>query len=347
MDSEHRHSSSARRFGFTEKVAHAALGRREAKYMAYATILLGGSERDNHDLEHCWQAALNGRGVTNGIKHFFKMLCRELDSRLDTMTPEQVVALGDTHVSTHPCEFLNNFLSKKDWKVMEEIVHDGLLNRDSLTIILNHFADMHVEQAQAAISLRDDPTNPALRDIISTMHLRSNELCAILLTNSYRQHELDPATATEYATLAKEHGRAVRLGRIIEYHDDVLDFFKDYHDECRTGSPNPNTVITEYMRLIHDKPPEVRNEHLRKLGDFVEHAMHSRKRVMLADMPPELRLAMYEVVRKSEHEAEPLRQGSMRNHIAYDMSIDLVGAQIKKGWLPGESADNDIALSRR
>ena len=92
-----------------------------------------------------WQLLRRSKQGLHTLKTFYTLIYKELDDRLDTMAPEDILALGSVTLGNKPCDFLHNFLTKEDWEAANSFSEKGVIPPDDLIILMNLFADVHVK----------------------------------------------------------------------------------------------------------------------------------------------------------------------------------------------------------
>ncbi|MFM9889905.1 MAG: hypothetical protein ACKVOE_04560 [Rickettsiales bacterium] len=340
MHSNDAYSANSKTRFVTRHVARLSESNRKLGHGSIGAILIAGGEpffENSKDIVRYASLTPKAKDLVKASENFIKVFWKEMDKRFDSMQPEEILGSGAGGFGTTPCEFLQNpdIVTPSNWKIFSHAVDSGLYTKDELTILLNLMAETVIEGANAAVKIKAEPFNPEFRQELAVQHLRSAELSAILLTHVYKKRSVDSEKDVRFEDWEKIYPNASRMGRVLEYYDDILDIFDDLRDERRTGNPNANTIIAEYYQLLSKKQPEIRDECLQQLNNYLDSAdaKHSG-RFTLNDMPSDLRLALYEVIHKSERELSVVKERAphFADSVAYHLSLDMISARLRKGW---------------
>lgn len=280
------------------------------RYGLWVSLMLTGGDRmirTISDLKSYAQLFPNRKKALHAIKEIYKVTNQEIDDRLDAMSAQEVIDLGETSLGKEPCEFLNTLMTKKNWEAFKNAEDLGIISMDDSIRLGNIWSKISKDEAHIHLALKCNPFDTELRRQASDLHLATAEMTTMLMMHICRRktftEKQDPLTLD---TLRELYPKAALIGNILEKHDDICDIVEDYAEELQTGRPTGNVVIATFFDIISALQPE--EMHLKKaeLDDYIRKVSSSPQRILPESMPQTLQEAVKHVRNTSVLESQRL-----------------------------------------
>lgn len=287
------------------KAGVAACDHKAQKYALWIGLVLTGGEKPIQtasDLKH--YARLIGKGWSGlrAIKQLTLVINRDIDDRLDSMQPQEILDAGETTLGKTPSEFLLNkaIVTDEDWKVFADVAGKKIISMDDLITFGNLYAKTQQEEAHFTVQLQSDPYNATLRMQAAERHIATAELSSCVLAHIYRRSNFTKDLDFDLTHLRSVYPKAARVGRLFEYQDDLCDVILDYAQELEKGIPTANCVIAEYFRALSHLDKETRSAKIANFNTFVLAHREDPQRIPIKSFPSEFRQALRVIEKRYE-----------------------------------------------
>lgn len=185
----------------------------------------------------------------------FKKLFEKLDDVIDSMTPEQILSLGDSVLGPTMSPLLGKILNEEDLGFINQLISDGLLTREELFSFCNLIVHKLYIQAKLS-SCYEQELSPqlkaALREQIAQENIEVTGVYFIFVAHFIKKDKRisDLVSQNEnneltYALLKKIYPESSLVGELDQIKHDTIEHRHDLQQELFINKISPNYFLAQ------------------------------------------------------------------------------------------------------